>query len=136
MAEGEQGRHTGLATAVSHRAFVPVDVFSSEHGDVGLCAAQVPEQLIVSAGGGIPLASDDFLMLFGSDGSLFFVSNAGPVEFWKDRPGQPIHPNRIIVGAAKINVGGDRAVLENRQELLSGGLDDFAVADQVKGLIL
>ena len=121
--------------AIGNCAVLPVNVLGAKGGDVGLCAAQVPEQFIIGAGCRIEFPPDDFLMLVKSNGAFLLMFYRWPVRFWQHRPREPVHIHRVVVDAAQINIGRDRAGLHRGEKKFRRGFNQLVVAEQVESFV-
>jgi len=62
--------------------------------------------------------------------------NHGPLPFWDDRFGDPIHVEGEVVDPPQKHVGGDRALVQSLQKMFGLGFDQGQVPERFKGWIL
>jgi hypothetical protein len=66
----------------------------------------------------------DFAMLLPGDRPLVAESHGRAIGVWDQRPRQPVHVQAEVVQAAQINIGRDRAGLEDPQHQFSGSINN------------
>ena len=103
---------------------------------VGLCAAQVPAELVKRPALRVQFLLDDGLVFLEGDRPLLFEAHLRPLLLGEHRPGQPAHVQGEVVEATQEHVGGDGARLKHFQEVRGVGFKDRQVADDVKGRVL
>src|SRR5262245_36216186 len=94
----------------------------------------MPTQLIKCLPLGIFFPLNDFPVLTLSDRALFFESDFRPLLLRDDGPRQPIHVQGEVVESAQIDVGGNSSYFEDLKENFGLRLDDYFLANKIKGL--
>ena len=59
VAEADQGHSAGFLAGVGNGAVGPINILGAQRGDVGLCPAQAPEELIKGPSFGIVFPRQD-----------------------------------------------------------------------------
>ena len=121
---------------VADDAVGPVDVVRVQERDVGLGGPEVPRHFIERPALVIAFAGDDGPVFIMGGGALGLVADGGPLLLGDDRPGEPAHVQGEVVESAEVNVGRDRADVEDAQEVLGLGFDNRQLTQRRKGSVL
>jgi hypothetical protein len=135
VVKAHQSNRAGLFPSEGKNVLLPVNVLRLQKRDVRLRSSQVPGQLVESLAFGIQLAGDNGLMLVPFDGALFFKLDGGPTFLGQDRPRQPAHIEGEVVDAAKVNVGGNRTLLQDFQEVVGLRLQHDQLPNRIEGFV-
>ena len=96
----------------------------------------MPAQLVEIPALGVALAGGNAAVLVPGDGPLLLVLDLGKFLFRQDRHRQPAHVQTMVLDAAQINVGADRAGAQHRHEIIGSRHDHDFLADEVEGRVL
>src|SRR5579862_3342038 len=96
----------------------------------------MPTQVVEIAQLRIPFASNDTLVLFGSDGAFGLKSHFRPKTLGNERPGKPVHREAEVVKFPKVHIGADSSRLETGKQLLGLSLNNNTISNQVECSLL
>lgn len=125
-----------LSTQVADDRLIPIDVFRTQLGDVGLRTAEVPAQFVEGAALRVAFPGDDPGVFVGGDGPLLTEPDGGPLRLRDERPGQPGHRETEVVELPEVNVGGHRAPAEGVEKVFCAGLNDDLRKQRQQRLVL
>src|SRR5207249_2045663 len=95
--DARDGAVTELVPAIPDGALAPVHVLGVQVGDIGLGAAQVPQQLVEVAFLGVAFAGDDPAVFVQGDAPLPPVHHGRPLPAWDHRFQEPVHAEGEVV---------------------------------------
>jgi len=135
-AEAHKGELARFLSLVAYDLVRPVDVLGVKKGDVRLRSAGKPSELVEGAPLGVFLGGDDHAVLVLRDRPLFFKRKSRPHAPGNNGARKPVHSNRKIVDAPKVNVRRNFSLLHRAKEVLGAGLKNRKRPDEGKRLVL
>ena len=120
---------------IGNRLLGPINIPGIESGHVRLRPANMPEEPIERAVLGVALASDDFLMLFPSDGPFWLELDFRPLSFRNDGFWNPVHIEGEIMQPAQKDIGRNRAFVHRVKKMLGLSFDQDKLANRIKRLV-